>query len=460
MGTLGPITELVAIDDQDNDLTDSTNLDSLFDYSIIKKNKYTKGDHITWPSGCVNWSNTIRFEIERIGDLLYGIYLIVKLPKISVEDIRGVTEKLDENDPSCPFRVKYCDYIGNVIIEKVSLYFNGQLIDEQYGEYMQIYTDLYVSDSNRKAMIGMDDYLNLPNLKINPEYIYIPLNFWFCNQIETPLPIVAMTRTTIHLDVKFRDFNSSYMILKKTPSGLWSHQDLVLTEVSLSDVKLQTNFYYLNLDERKSLGEKLQWEILITQSQRKQIQFRTSVKSIASLDIDFNHVVKDIFFYVRPDSHVKYGDFFNFSSKMSYLPNKLSELVLDQTLWLLEPKRHLLSRARILFNGIERIEWRDGKYFHRMQNFENYQNTVRTMIYMYSFNADPTGYTNNSGCNFSRISVAQLQVEIVQPDWIVWKTNEQQILYPKYDSVELVCFATNFNILVIKNGQVSLKYSN
>ena len=49
-----------------------------------QNNKYAKGDTLYYPVGNPNWSNTIRFYIEKQGDLLYGLYLIVKLPKISI----------------------------------------------------------------------------------------------------------------------------------------------------------------------------------------------------------------------------------------------------------------------------------------------------------------------------------------------------------------------------------------
>ena len=48
----------------------------------------------------------------------------------------------------------------------------------------------------------MDDILNKPNLKIESEYIYIPLKFWFCNEINNPLPIIALQYSEIYLDIK------------------------------------------------------------------------------------------------------------------------------------------------------------------------------------------------------------------------------------------------------------------
>jgi hypothetical protein len=453
MSNNGSIMELVAKGAQDEDLIDINDKTSIFDYSIDKKNKYAKGDTIFYPEGKANWGNTVRFYIKRQGDLLYGLYLVVKLPKLSIENLI-VGDKQNENNDSSLYRIKYSDYIGNVLIEKISLYFNGQLIDEQYGDYMQLYTDLYISDWNRKAMIGLDDHINRPNLKIQPETLYIPLNFWFCNEIDSPLPIIAMQNTEIYIDVKFRKFSECYSVLKKdTENDLYFLQSIQHQDTVLDDVKLQANFYYLDLEERKEMAQK-EWKILITQAQMRTIDLKNS----ANLEINFNNVVKDIFFYIRPTLHLDYGEFFNFKAKTNDPPESLCGKSINANLWKLEPYRHLLYKARILFNGIERVEWRDAKYFYNMQNFENYQNTIKTYIYMYSFNVDPTHKNNNNGCNFSRLENAYLQVE-VEPNLFV-VNNDPPLLYPKYDNYELRCFATNYNLLIIKNGLAGVKFNN
>lgn len=457
MSNNGSIMELVAKGIQDEELIDINNQHSFFDYSIKKKNKYSKGDTIFYPVGKATWGTTVRFNIERQGDLLYGLYLVIKLPKLSIQTIDDseINENENENDGNSNYRIKYSDFIGDVLVEKVSLYFNGQLIDEQYGDYMQLYTDLYISDWNRKAMLGMDDYINRPNLKIQSEYVYIPLNFWFCNDYKNPLPIISMQNTEIYIDVKFRNFSECYTILNNKDTDLYYLSDKQHQLVQFEEVKLQANFYYLDLEERKYMAEK-EWELLITQSQIRKTEFKTTT----NLEIDFNHVVKDIFFYIRPTLHKQYGEFFNFTSKTTYPEQSLynnNNNKIDTTLWNLEPKRQLLNRARILFNGLERVGWRDAKYFYNMQNYENYQNALKTHIYMYSFNVDPTHFNNFNGCNFSRLDNAQLQVEVIQN---TFSLNNNDIKYPLYDNFELVCFATNFNMLVIKNGIASVKYSN
>lgn len=450
MSNNGSIIELVAKGQQDEDLIDISNTRPIFRYEHHKKNKYTKGDTIFYPEGRANWGNTVRYYIERKGDLLYGLYLIVQLPKLSISNL-NVTPQQDENDTNSKYRIRYADFIGNVMIEKITLYINGQLIDEQEGEYMQFYTDLYMSDWNRKAMLGLDDVFNKPNLKIQSEKIYIPLKFWFCNDIEKPLPLIALQNSEIYIDVKFRDFSNCVNILELNPDDKLFLSDRVHPEVPIESAELQANFYYLDLEERKNMATQ-EYEILITQAQVKS----TSLASSTNLEIDFNHVVKDMIFFILPDSYKKTGQYFNFSAKSVYPPFELLASNIDYNLWLLEPKRHLLNRARLLLNGTERIEWRDAKYFYHMQNHENYQNTLQSYVYVYSFAVEPTSNLTYSGCNFSRIDNSQLQVEI-KPDKFILKTTPQ-VLNPSDSSYHLKCYATNYNILVIKNGLGGLKY--
>ena len=139
---------------------------------------------------------------------------------------------------------------------------------------------------------------------------------------------------------------------------------------------------------------------------------------------------------------------------MKYPPNNI-EGSLNYTLWELAPKKHLLVRARLLFDGIERIEWRDAKYFYNMQNHENYRNTVQSYVYVYSFTSNPTKDTNFNGCNFSRIENAYLQAEVKPETFVI---NSSGDTYIEKDLYHLKCYATNFNRLIIKNGIAALKY--
>jgi hypothetical protein len=443
----GPILDLVAKGKLDEELIDISNEKSIFDYNNDKLSKYAKGDTLFYPEGKPNWNNTIRYYIEKKGDLLYGLYLVVRLPKLSVANL-NTPEPQNENDPSCPYRVHYTDFIGNAMIEKISLYFDGILIDEQHGDYMQFYTDLYLSDWNRKMMLGTDDIMNKPNLKIDSEIIYIPLKFWFCNDVKKPLPLIAIQYSQIYIDIKFRSFNNCVSVLEYYNNNLY-HSKIKHREVPIESAILQANFYYLDLVEREKLATQ-EYNILITQSQLRE----TNLVSSTNLNLNFNNVVKDIIFIIQSEQHKTNGEYFNLSAKMKYPPNNL-EGSLDYKLWELAPRKHLLVRARLLFDGMERIEWRDAKYYYNMQNHENYRNTVQSYVYVYSFTASPTKDCNFNGCNFSRIENAYFQAEVKPETFVI---NSSGDTYIEKDLYHLKCYATNFNRLIIKNGIAALKY--
>ena len=455
----GSLVELVAKSQLDEDITDNTDKSSLFTFDITnKKNKYSKFDVIYYPQGKATWGTTSRFYIKHDGDLLYALYLKIKLPALSVKYLNTSTVQDEYDAINTIYRVKYADYIGNMMIKKLSLYINDMLVDELDGTFMQLYIDLDMSDSNRKTMIGLDDNLNKPKLKMDAEYVYVPLKFWFCDTTK-PLPIIALQYSDIYIDITFRDFSDCVMVLEEDSSNYY-HSNFTHQIFQIEDVCLQANFYLVEKEERKQLATR-EYEILITQTQSRTIN---STSYNISLDLLFNNVIKDIIFFIQPANNRSNGEFFNFTAKTKYIPQSLKSTITgDATgnayqLWSLEPARHLLVQARFLFNGIERISYRDYKYFYLMQNYENYRNALYSYVYRYSFNINPTRNDNWSGCNFSRLENPQIQINIKPNPFIIQVS--PLVVYPVDSSYYLKCYATNFNIIIIKNGIAGLKYHN
>ena len=62
-----------------------------------------------------------------------NIYLVLELPEISVEDIVGRSENIRTSQ----YRVRWNEFIGNALIDKIILRIGGQKIDEYTGEYIQ-----------------------------------------------------------------------------------------------------------------------------------------------------------------------------------------------------------------------------------------------------------------------------------------------------------------------------------
>lgn len=457
----GPLIDLVSRGMQDHDMI-TTNLDeSLFNESKSRYTNFSRGSVSVDYKGNGNWGSTIKFLIPKDGDLLSSLYLNVKLPEISIDDIQGVSE-IDKSN----YRLKWADYIGNALIDTVKLKIGGQIIDEQYGVYMQIHTDLYDDDWNKIMMLGHDGNLNLPQKILYSEELFIPLKFWFSNNPAKALPLVALRHHDVEIEIKFTEFHKCYSVLKVTGST----DELVHTTKKIQlkqfeKIQLETNIVYLSGEERKSVAMK-EHEFLITQVQRRQISMNTH----SSIELNLNHPVKELIYFIQPTRNVKQGEFFNFSSKLDYLSNEYEDIKgYDIDNYNLLSKYHLLDEARILFNGKERVGWKNYKYYFYLQNYEHYRNSADQYIYLYSFSMNPFSDKPSGSCNFSRIDNAQLQFKlrnVPKTDLDITDKDSNPSTIKVNGTINdlnpgnLTLFATNYNYLIIKDGLGGLKFNN
>ena len=459
------LTQLVAVGAQDANFLSEDEKYSVFQSKDPKINNFVKSTSSMQPKGSVNWGSKIRFVVEREGDLLNTAYLVIKLPKIARDFLTTKTNN---------YYVRWVDYIGNVLIENVKLYIGGQLIDEQTGEFTQIYTDLYDDDWNKLCLIGLDDSLIKPNnesvndFPIDSTFVYVPLKFWFCNSLNKSLPLIALQYHDVEIEVKIRDWDSCYQVLQEITDsegkkGFVHMQEFnKMKQQPLESVRLDCNFIYLESEERKRVAE-ADHKILITQTQH----IECPVSQGKTIDLaSFNHPVKEMFFYFTNQFVKNLPDPFNFSSKPEYMTKDVSDHHITNSNGHFSHynnahKDHILDEARILINGYARVEWRDFKYYYYLQNYENYRNKLEHHVYLYSFSGNPKSETPMGSLNFSRVDNAHLQFTINEKS----RKQAQKWLDPsKYhmtnDSNKTInIYAVNYNYLIIKSGMAGLAYT-
>ena len=211
--TRGSLLQLIAKGNIDKylyeDLDDVKIEKSIFKSEIKKITNFSDSTVSLYPENSPSWGDTVTFKINRYGDLLSNMYLSFELPQISVEDIDGLSESIATSN----YRIKWQDYIGNVAIDKIVLRIGGQKIDEQTGEYMQFHTDLYDKTWSKLCMIGHEKNLIIPSTKIDKQYVYVPLKFFFCNDLMKSLPIYALNYHDIEIEVKLRRWEDLYFVL-------------------------------------------------------------------------------------------------------------------------------------------------------------------------------------------------------------------------------------------------------
>ena len=73
------------------------------------------------------------------------------------------------------------------------------------GEFMQLISDMH-DDWNRFYMLGHDGIMNKPSTQIDSQTIYVPLKFWFTQNINKALPLIALQYHKVEIEIKIKKF--------------------------------------------------------------------------------------------------------------------------------------------------------------------------------------------------------------------------------------------------------------
>ena len=141
--------------------------------------------------------------ISKNADLLHKAYVYVELPNIQMENFN--------TDKSFAWNEK----IGLALINFVEIEIGGNIIDRQYGDWLNIWNELTISPSKKNGYNNtIGNYANLISFTTTKltSILYIPLAFWFCLDIGIALPLIALIHNDIKIHVEFNDINLCYKI--------------------------------------------------------------------------------------------------------------------------------------------------------------------------------------------------------------------------------------------------------
>ena len=261
-------------------------------------------------NGQADFNKRVTAVINRNADLMYKTYVQVVLPEVKL------------TSPTARFR--WVHYIGHRLIKQVEVEIGGQRIDRQYGDWMQIWTQLATEAGSTRALESIIGHtpelmlikdaqgvaLDAPCTSTSNTQgclgrngtpvttLYVPLQFWFCRNPGVAIPLIALQYHEVRIKVDFDTWaNCSYSW--NTGGGT------SLSARSLVAASLYVDYCYLDTEERRRFAQQSH-EYLI-----EQVQF-TGAESITSssnkVQLNFNHPVKELFWVVQRDSFVDCSD--------------------------------------------------------------------------------------------------------------------------------------------------------
>jgi len=257
-------------------------------------------------NGQADFNKRVTAIINRNADLMYKTYVQVTLPQKGLTGTQGF---------------RWVNYIGHRLVKQVEVEIGGQRIDRQYGDWMQIWTQLATDAGNVAALdeivgnshdlvlmkrgtgIALDATCSsdettsscVPRAGTPAKTLYIPLQFWFCRNPGVAIPLIALQYHEVRVNVDF----DTWQNCQYAESSVGVPESLA--QLSLAAASLYVDYVYLDTEERRRFAQQSH-EYLI-----EQVQY-TGAESITSssnkIQLNFNHPVKELQWVVQRDSFV------------------------------------------------------------------------------------------------------------------------------------------------------------
>jgi hypothetical protein len=184
----GALLQLVAYGAQDLYLTGQPQI-TFFKVVYRRYTNFAMEDIEMQLNGDISLGSRFTVTVTRSGDLLKRVWLEVLL---------------DNPLTTQAFR------IGFQLIDYVEVEIGGQVIDKHYGHWMDLWAQLTMSTEEFTKLNDMISGQIEPlaaNGAPNPAQrkLYIPLQFWFCNNPGLALPLIALQYHEVKLNVQLKD---------------------------------------------------------------------------------------------------------------------------------------------------------------------------------------------------------------------------------------------------------------
>jgi len=365
--------------------------------------------------GTADFGRRISAIIPRKGDLLHRMILEISLPQV----VAG--------DPN----TSWVNAIGHAIIEEVSIEIGEKEIDKHTGEWLHVWSSLVTSSSKQTAyynMVGRQTAYT-QDAQPGPLKLYVPLRFWFNNNIGLSLPLIALQTHPVRIIIKFADLQNCWY-----NDALKSNCTQTINAVNITDVTLYGDYIYLDVDERRKFAS-VKHEYLIEQVQYSPLNSIPSTAAVANIPLNFNHPIKELIWVVQQRRMTDANEIYNFSSLQLNEPGRPYDLILDSV---------------IKFDGFDRFQKRDISYFRLVQPWQYHTTVPDDFIYLYSFSINPEDSQPSGSFNASRLDSLVLTMTMNNS----FNNNGNSMFIAPITQHDATCvvYGVNYNVLRIVAG--------
>lgn len=462
--------------------------------------------------GNIDFGNKCVSKITRYADLMHTIILEVDLPQITAattfdpNPLHGPPGNV-ENYAKGTGNISWINNTGHGLVRYYDLKIADNLIDRQYSEWMEIWTQLSQDESKKR---GLDLMLNrYEELVTNagPLTLYIPMQFWFCRNIGLSLPLIALQYNDVFLEINFNPLsqmytfgaNDYYTVLQgisgdkqvQVIKPFATSNDIDTTSQAKIMVFPDGAKYFITPDAFITGNGTVLDPYIVSLTQNLATNYSNASVYIMPngiLDITTNgtpkiNAVRLFVDYIYLDTieqkefakakHRYLIEQLQFSSSQTITPStpnytfnlNFFNLPVKELFWVTQldtvfltndifnfsntvddtqVKGNNITTALLYINGIERFMTRNADYFRLVQPYQKHTRCPNDFYYMYAFSVKPEEHQPSGCSNFSKIDSKDLYIT----------------LQPNSGSMQLRVYALNYNILRIYSGMGGIAFSN
>ena len=443
-----------------------------------------------------DFGTRVTVNISKNADLLNQIYIYVKLPDI----VRSNSTLLPDNIKKFAWTKK----IGLAIIKYVDLEIGGILIERNFMDWLNIWYELNLDYGKKPAydkMIGNIELLTSFTNGKSSYALYIPLNFWFCQDSGLALPLIAMLHNDIKLHVEFNDFNKTFI---ESPTNyiqvselycLFNYKEII--KQNIDGYLAIGEFIYFDFQNQYLYYNKLKGDFLIPTSKNSRYVitgedtlFETNIVPNSLLIVDepyfrfntpsileayllvnyiyldneerFNFLNKSHTYLVPMVQNISEQTFYstNIAYKIPFInPNKAiywraqltsnynaNDLFNYSLFPITDTEENIITKQSIVLNSIDRMEPNNIELYTNLQIYLNNYCSSQIGINMFSFSLIPKDYQPSGSINFSTIDDTYIQITLNN------KINYQ-------NTVIIKGYGYQYNTFNVSNGLSGLGYN-
>ena len=312
--------------------------------------------------------------------------------------------------------------IGHAIIDTSEFAIGGQVVDRQYGQFLNIWEELTGAPGKRlREMTGnFNTVAECVEFAKFPRTLYIPLEFWFTQDTCNALPLVSLQFHGAQINIKFSPLEKCIVVSHENVQVVRCVDGAPITKSDFA-AHLDTRYIYLDMEERDMFACGSFTQLI------RQVQTYTQTSTRTNnihVNLNFNHPTIALFWFLQRRCLVERGRLFDYSGAFGQDPITNCSLTLN---------------SLTVFNH-------EAPYFRLVEPWRCMTNIPRSkFIYMYAFALHPESTQPSGSINLSRIDSIEMQFCI------------QNAI--AHEDLQVCVFALSWNICRYKDGLGGLMFS-